>query len=593
MADTSPYADDLDGSRVPRPDDGPESLRDPQHPFKPENAPELLEHPADDRMDAAPAEAAAPGISHADDDIPPTPDEAADVPAAPDSEHYDVDPGAGPDPVASVSGTDAIDMDAEPNDSDSQVLPPDEEDAFDADDTRDDEDYDEPRFSDEPNDSDAAVTAEDITGSISFVGVPIGNYGDITQRALRTLQMADLVVCEDYKATARLLRSFNITKKLVEMTERNEEQASEQVLESLRRGKSVAVVAVAGLPMIADPGSILATKLRRMGVEPNIIPGVSSVMTGLMASGFNLENFDFVGVIPRRPEDRLRVLEDLAGRDRTIVMLEAPFRLRSLLAALAEAMPGRQAAIAANLTTPFESVVRGTLADLSARFAQKRFKGDLVLVLDRLKPTELGAAMSASMPEFDEEPDAPEMEEEFGAEDAGSRPFRRTPHTPSFRGEDEARGHHAPRPPRHPRPHERPHPRDRRDDRRERDDRWNRGGREERRDDERRDWPRGGERRGGDWNRDRRPGGSGDWNRNDGGNRDRRPGGGGWNRNDGGNRDRKPGGGGWNRDDGGNRDRRPGGGGWSRDDGGNRDRRPGGKDRGGPRNTGRRGGWSR
>jgi 16S rRNA (cytidine1402-2'-O)-methyltransferase len=230
--------------------------------------------------------------------------------------------------------------------------------------------------------------AEKLAGSISLVGVPIGNRDDITLRALRTLQAVDVVVCGEFKNAARLLRIYNISKKLIEMNEHNEAGVSDEVIAMLRAGKRVAVISDAGLPLLADPGNMLMSKLRALGVQPKIIPGVSSVMTGLMASGFSLESFDFVGILPRKPEERRMAAIALASRERTLAILESPYRLRSLLAVLADAMPDRRAAIAINLTTPFEATIRGTLAELSEKFASKKFKGEFVVVLDRLLPSE-------------------------------------------------------------------------------------------------------------------------------------------------------------------------------------------------------------
>ncbi|MBS1914103.1 MAG: 16S rRNA (cytidine(1402)-2'-O)-methyltransferase [Bacteroidetes bacterium] len=227
-----------------------------------------------------------------------------------------------------------------------------------------------------------------VPGRISLVGVPIGNRDDMTMRGLKTLQRADVVVCEEYKVGARLLRNYNITQRLLAMNEHNEEDASNEIIELLRAGKEVAVISDAGLPLLADPGHILMRKLQALHVQPKIVPGVSSVMTGLMASGFGMEQFEFVGFLPRKPEERRNAAQELATHHATVVILETPYRLRSLLAALSDAMPSRQAAIAINLTTAYEAIVRGSLAELFAKFSDKRFKGEFVLVLDAWNPKE-------------------------------------------------------------------------------------------------------------------------------------------------------------------------------------------------------------
>ncbi len=344
-----------------------------------------------------------------------------------------------------------LDVDAEPNDTDSQLFPP-----HGLEDDSDDDDMDDLIPDEmiagigEVHEMEEGVSAEQMAGTVTLVGVPIGHRDDITFRALRTLQMADIVVCEEYKTAARLLRNYNISKKLIEMNEHNENEASDEVIELVRKGKKIAVISDAGLPVLADPGRLLSVKLRKLGVEPKIIPGVSSVMTGLMASGYSMDRFEFVGFLPRKPEERRNAAESLVGRDSTLVILEAPYRLRSLLAALSDAMPERRAALAINLTTPFETTIRGTLAELNAKFAQKRFKGEFVVVLDRLKPTDLGISTTAGFDpneisdEFDEDEENTVFEGEFGETeemdlspnfeemdltemDAGERPLRRPP----------------------------------------------------------------------------------------------------------------------------------------------------------------------
>ena len=187
------------------------------------------------------------------------------------------------------------------------------------------------------------------SGNIFFVGVPIGNDGDITLRAIRTLANADVVVCEEAKVGARIMRTHNISAKLMEMNEHNEEEATEEVIALLNAGKTVAVISDAGLPLVADPGATLVQKLRELKLRPTVIPGVSSITTALMVSGFGIDEFDMVGFLPRKIGERELAARALRLRTRTVVILETPYRLRSLLSILADAMPLRPAALAMNL----------------------------------------------------------------------------------------------------------------------------------------------------------------------------------------------------------------------------------------------------
>jgi 16S rRNA (cytidine1402-2'-O)-methyltransferase len=253
-------------------------------------------------------------------------------------------------------------------------------------------------------------------GRLSIVGTPIGNSGDITLRALRALSTADVVVCEEFKVGARLLREHNISKKLLTLNEHNEQETSTEVIELLKNGKQVAVISDAGLPLVADPGSILVAMARQIGIEPKIIPGVSSVMTALMVSGFDLRSFEFIGFLPRKTEERQAAAEKLARNGGVIVMLESPYRLRSLLSTLEAVMPDRRAALAMNLTMPQETVLRDTIANLVARFTESKFRGEFVLVLDRAEPVAAGrrdGGMAGRRDEWkrDVEEDSEELEE--------------------------------------------------------------------------------------------------------------------------------------------------------------------------------------
>ena len=303
---------------------------------------------------------------------------------------------------------------------------------------------------DQPNEDEA--TSEEETeeeteavrikrsGNIFFVGVPIGNDGDITLRAIRTLANADVVVCEEAKVGARIMRTHNISAKLMEMNEHNEEEATEEVIALLNAGKTVAVISDAGLPLVADPGATLVQKLRELKLRPTVIPGVSSITTALMVSGFGIDEFDMVGFLPRKIGERELAARALRLRTRTVVILETPYRLRSLLSILADAMPLRPAALAMNLTMPNEAVLHDTLAGLNERFVEKKFRGEFVVVLgphSELDEEELELEMEedddTAWPEpattyktiWGEERVAEEAEEDAGAETGGNRPIRK------------------------------------------------------------------------------------------------------------------------------------------------------------------------
>jgi len=219
-------------------------------------------------------------------------------------------------------------------------------------------------------------------GTLYLVGTPIGNDEDITLRALRVLKSCSVVVCEEFKVGARLLRAYRIDKPLETLNEHNELEATERVVELLRQGKDVALISDAGMPVLADPGLLLVRRVLELELPLVVVPGPSSILTALVRSGFALDQFLYAGMLSRRPEERRRQLQALAEEPRTVVLLETPYRLRQLLADAAHIMPERRAYIGMNLTLPYESHHYGTFAQLYERFRQSRFRGEFVLCFE-------------------------------------------------------------------------------------------------------------------------------------------------------------------------------------------------------------------
>jgi 16S rRNA (cytidine1402-2'-O)-methyltransferase len=209
---------------------------------------------------------------------------------------------------------------------------------------------------------------------------PIGNLEDVTLRVLRELAEADLVLCEDTRHTRGLLARHGIKARLLSYHEHNEAKRTVEVLPRLEAGERVALVSDAGLPGINDPGARLIAAAREAGVPATVLPGPSAVETALVASGLVSERYQFLGYLPRG-ERALRTLgEELARWPWATVAFESPQRLPRSLEALARVVPGRPAAVCRELTKRFEEVVVGTVAELTARFAEAP-KGEVTLVL--------------------------------------------------------------------------------------------------------------------------------------------------------------------------------------------------------------------
>lgn len=222
-----------------------------------------------------------------------------------------------------------------------------------------------------------------MAGTLYLVATPIGNPEDITLRAMRVLKEADLVVYEERKEGARLLREYGIADKAVEtLNEHNEPAASSLIIQELRKGRSVALISDAGTPVFADPGQLLVKKAIEAGIRIVPIPGASSVLPALIVSGFPIQSFLFYGFLsPKRPR-RIAELQQLKRDGRTIVFMETPYRLMQLLRDMAAVFgTTRRVCVAFDLTLPTEEIFRGTAPDLYQRFQKDEKKGEFVVVL--------------------------------------------------------------------------------------------------------------------------------------------------------------------------------------------------------------------
>ena len=222
-----------------------------------------------------------------------------------------------------------------------------------------------------------------MAGTLYLVATPIGNFDDITYRALAVLKTVDLVIYEERREGERLLRHFGIQKPVETLNEHNEAGASFNILKHLEQGKSVALVSDCGTPVFSDPGQILVRKAieRRIRIVP--IPGASSLMPALTVSGFSIDQFLFYGWLSPKKERRRAELRQLQQERRAIVLMDTPYRLVPLLNDLAETFgESRRVCIAFNLTMPDEQMFYGTAVDLHRQFASKERKGEFVIVIE-------------------------------------------------------------------------------------------------------------------------------------------------------------------------------------------------------------------
>ncbi|WP_448334539.1 16S rRNA (cytidine(1402)-2'-O)-methyltransferase [Bellilinea sp.] len=214
-----------------------------------------------------------------------------------------------------------------------------------------------------------------------LVSTPIGNLGDISQRALDTLNQVDYVVSEDTRKTGMLLKHFGISKRQISFREDNEERALPRLLDLLKEGYSLALVTDAGTPAISDPGYLLVRRVIEAGLPLTVIPGPTALIAALVLSGLPVHSFTFRGFPPRKSGARRRFLAVDQDSPHTLIFYESPYRLQAFLADALQVFGNRPAAVANDLTKMFETVYRGTLADLIEVFKKEPIRGEYVVVI--------------------------------------------------------------------------------------------------------------------------------------------------------------------------------------------------------------------
>lgn len=233
------------------------------------------------------------------------------------------------------------------------------------------------------------------TSCLYLVATPIGNLEDITVRALRILKEVDVIAAEDTRNTKKLCHYFNIETPLVSYHEHNIDVGGDKILSYLREGKTVALVSDAGLPCISDPGADIVAKaiIEDFAVVP--IPGANAALSALIASGLSPQPFYFYGFLNRHKKERRIQLEKLKNREETILLYEAPHRLKDTLKDIELVLGNRKVVLARELTKKFEEFLRGTVVDAIEWTNDNEVRGEFCIVLEgNTQPEELEDASS-------------------------------------------------------------------------------------------------------------------------------------------------------------------------------------------------------
>ena len=222
-----------------------------------------------------------------------------------------------------------------------------------------------------------------MSGTLYLCATPIGNLGDMSERAIETLRTVDLIAAEDTRNSIRLLNRFDIHTPMTSYHDNNRYDKARTLVKKLEEGVNIALITDAGMPGISDPGEELVKLCADAGICVSAVPGASAAPTALALSGLPTRRFVFEGFLPREKKERGRILEELRNETRTIILYEAPHRLGQTLKALAEVLGGtRRIALCRELTKQHEEIIRTTIEEAYEMTRDGGARGEYVLVME-------------------------------------------------------------------------------------------------------------------------------------------------------------------------------------------------------------------
>lgn len=214
-----------------------------------------------------------------------------------------------------------------------------------------------------------------------LVGTPIGNLGDISSRVREVLAQCEVILAEDTRVSINLIRHLGLKKNLISCHDYNEAGRSTQLEDWINQGMSVALISDAGMPLVSDPGYRLVRHAIEAGITVCPVPGPSSALLALVASGLPCERFSFEGFLPPKAGDRIRRLQKIRNDDRTLIFFVAPSDLEETVSDLHKILGDRGACLAREITKKFEEFIRGSLSGILRTVRERQLKGEFVLVV--------------------------------------------------------------------------------------------------------------------------------------------------------------------------------------------------------------------
>jgi 16S rRNA (cytidine1402-2'-O)-methyltransferase len=222
-------------------------------------------------------------------------------------------------------------------------------------------------------------------GKLIIVPTPIGNLEDITYRAVKVLQAADVILAEDTRKTNILLTKYQVKKRVFSHHKFNEYKTLDSIIERLEAGEMIALVSDAGTPSVSDPGRLLVKACIRKGIPVECLPGPTALIPALVLSGFDTDKFCFEGFLPHK-KGRTKRIKELALETRTIILYESPQRIvRTLMQLMDSFGSDRQASVARELTKIHEEVMYGTISQLYERLSSVTVRGEIVLTVEGMQ----------------------------------------------------------------------------------------------------------------------------------------------------------------------------------------------------------------
>ncbi len=222
-----------------------------------------------------------------------------------------------------------------------------------------------------------------MNSKLYLVSTPIGNYDDITLRALSVLKEVDFIICEEFKEAQRLLAHYQIKKELFSVNEHNEEESSQEIINKIKEGKSAALITDCGTPLFSDPGFILVQMCINSGIDVVPVPGANSLLPAIIGSGFKPDKFYYAGWLSPKSDLRRKELLRLKNIKEILVIMETPYRLKAILGDVIKIFgPSILACVAFNLTMKDEKFFRGTATEIFKIISDTNLKGEFVLIIN-------------------------------------------------------------------------------------------------------------------------------------------------------------------------------------------------------------------